>query len=49
MVIGVPKEIKTHEYRVAMTPPGVKTLVKDGHRVLCEPSLGEGSGFADQE
>ena len=49
MVIGVPKEIKTHEYRVAMTPPGVKTLVKDGHRVLCEPSLGEGSGFTDQE
>ncbi|MCK4910696.1 MAG: alanine dehydrogenase [Thermodesulfovibrionales bacterium] len=49
MVIGVPKEIKTHEYRVALTPANVKTLVSDGHGVLCEPALGEGSGFADAQ
>ncbi len=47
MIIGVPKEIKTHEYRVALTPANVKTLVADGHEVLCEPSLGMGSGFSD--
>ncbi len=49
MIIGVPKEIKTHEYRVALTPANVKTLVADGHNVLCEPSLGQGSGFADKQ
>ena len=49
MVIGVPKEIKAHEYRVALTPANVKTLVADGHSVLCEPTLGEGSGFADAQ
>lgn len=49
MIIGVPKEIKTHEYRVALTPANVKTLVADGHSVLCEPTLGQGSGFADAQ
>ena len=49
MIIGVPKEIKTHEYRVALTPANVKTLVADGHSVLCEPSLGQGSGFTDSQ
>jgi alanine dehydrogenase len=49
MVIGVPKEIKTHEYRVSVTPSGVRTLVSDGHRVLCEANLGIGSGFKDKE
>lgn len=47
MIIGVPKEIKTHEYRVALTPANVKTIVADGHTVLCEPSLGQGSGYPD--
>lgn len=47
MVIGIPKEIKPEEYRVAITPHGVRELVSEGHTVLCEPSLGEGSGFID--
>lgn len=47
MIIGVPKEIKKHEYRVSITPAGVKTLKADGHRVLVERSAGEGSGFPD--
>jgi alanine dehydrogenase len=49
MVIGVPKEIKTHEYRVAITPSGAAELIKDGHRVLIEESAGLGSGFGDEE
>ncbi|MBC7189215.1 alanine dehydrogenase, partial [Candidatus Aerophobetes bacterium] len=49
MVIGVPKEIKKHEYRVALTPAGVRTLRKYGHRVLIEKGAGEGSGFSDEK
>lgn len=49
MIIGVPREIKEHEYRVSMTPPGVSRLVKDGHRVVVETSAGTGSGFPDEE
>jgi alanine dehydrogenase len=49
MVIGVPKEIKAHEYRVALTPDGASALSGDGHRVLCERGLGKGSGFKDKE
>ncbi len=49
MIIGVPKEVKNHEYRVAMVPAGVKSLVADGHRVLVETSAGEGSGISDAE
>ena len=49
MVIGVPKEVKTREYRVAATPSGAAELTKDGHRVLIEKSAGEGSGFSDEE
>ena len=45
MIIGVPKEIKTGEQRVALTPAGVQTLVDHGHRVLIEPGAGVGSGF----
>jgi len=48
MVIGIPKEIKTHEYRVAITPYGVRELVSRGHRVLCQSTLGEDSGFSDE-
>lgn len=47
MIIGVPKEIKTNENRVAVVPAGVETLVGDGHKVLVETSAGEGSGFPD--
>ena len=48
MLIGVPKEIKTREYRVGMTPAGVRALVAHGHTVLVETSAGEGSGIADE-
>jgi alanine dehydrogenase len=47
MIIAVPREIKTREYRVGMTPAGVRTLVEDGHRVLVESGAGLGSGFDD--
>jgi len=49
MIIGTPKEIKDNEYRVGITPGGVRQLVKAGHRVLVETSAGEGSGFSDRE
>jgi alanine dehydrogenase len=48
MVIGVPKEIKDAEFRVALTPHGVKELCGRGHRVLVQQGAGEGSGFEDQ-
>lgn len=47
MVIGVPKEIKDHEFRVALTPHGVKELCDRGHRVVIQQGAGEGSGFSD--
>ena len=49
MKIGVPKEIKDNEYRVAMTPAGVDSLVRVGHEVVVEESAGQGSGIADEE
>jgi alanine dehydrogenase len=49
MIIAVPKEIKTREYRVGMTPAGARTLVEDGHRVLVESGAGLGSGVTDEE
>ncbi|MBD0305590.1 MAG: alanine dehydrogenase [Nitrospiraceae bacterium] len=49
MIIGVPKEIKDHEYRVSMTPDGVRTLCAAGHVVWIESTAGEGSGFSDEE
>lgn len=48
MVIGIPKEVKPHEYRVAVTPSGARELLASGHRVLCEEGLGQGSGFSDE-
>ena len=48
MIIGVAKEIKPHEYRVALTPDGVGQLIRDGHRVLVEHGAGSGSGFSDE-
>lgn len=49
MIIGVAKEIKKHEYRVAITPEGVRELRAEGHRVIVETSAGEGSGFSDED
>lgn len=49
MVIGVPREIKPGENRVALTPSGVEVLRQHGHTVLVERSAGSGSGFADVE
>jgi alanine dehydrogenase len=47
MVIGVPKEIKVDEYRVAVTPAGAETLVAAGHQLVFEEGAGIGSGFTD--
>jgi len=47
MLIGVPKEIKPDEYRVALTPAGAEMLVGAGHEVIVEQSAGLGSGFTD--
>ena len=49
MIIGVPKEIKNHEYRVALVPSGVHALVENGHKVLVERNAGSGSGIPDRE
>ena len=48
MIIGVPKEIKENEYRVALTPSDASMLVGAGHRVLIEYNAGKGSGFSDE-
>ncbi|MGH8944569.1 MAG: alanine dehydrogenase, partial [Acidimicrobiia bacterium] len=49
MIIGVPKEIKTEEHRVALTPVGVRELADAGHTVLIEKDAGEGSTIHDEE
>jgi alanine dehydrogenase len=49
MIVGVPKEIKQDEYRVAMLPVGVEELVRRGHRVFVETGAGLGSGIADHD
>ena len=49
MIIGLPKEIKDNEYRVGLTPAGVKTLSDYGHTVLVETKAGDGSGISDEE
>ncbi len=49
MIIGVPKEIKNNENRVAVTPAGVRELVAHGHRVYVQATAGNGSGFSDDE
>jgi alanine dehydrogenase len=49
MQVGVPKEVKNHEYRVAITPAGVRELTLRGHQVLVEQSAGVGSSIADEE
>jgi alanine dehydrogenase len=47
MIIGVPKEIKNHEYRVGLVPLGVESLTQRGHKVIIEKSAGAGIGVAD--
>src|SRR2546428_3738271 len=47
MILGVPKEIKDHEFRVGLTPDGARALVEAGHRVLVEAGAGAGSGLDD--
>jgi alanine dehydrogenase len=49
MIIGVPKEIKNNENRVALTPAGTQELVKRGHTVYVQNSAGVGSGFNDEQ
>ena len=49
MIIGVPKEIKNNENRVALTPAGVTEMVKRGHTVYVQATAGEGSGFTDED
>ena len=49
MIVGVPKEIKTDEYRVAMIPVGVEELTRAGHQVLIQAGAGQGSGISDDQ
>ncbi len=49
MIIGVPKEIKTHENRVALLPGGVTKMKRNGHDVMIEKGAGKGSGFPDEQ
>ncbi len=49
MIVGVPKEMKSDEYRVAMLPSGVEELVHAGHQVLVEHNAGAGSGISDDD
>ncbi|HQV96819.1 MAG TPA: alanine dehydrogenase, partial [Saprospiraceae bacterium] len=49
MIIGVPKEIKQSENRVALTPAGVMEFVSRGHQVYVQTNAGEGSGFPNDE
>jgi alanine dehydrogenase len=49
MIVGIPKEVKTDEFRVGATPLNVELLVKDGHKVLVQSCAGEGSGFRDAD
>ena len=47
MLVGVPKEIKNHEYRVGLTPAAVKEFVNNGHSVVVETNAGTAIGFTD--
>ena len=49
MRVGIPKEVKNHEYRVGMIPAGVHSLVEAGHEVVVERGAGDGSGIEDAE
>src|SRR5512138_1924320 len=49
MIIGVPKEIKTQEYRVALLPSAAYQLIKRGHHVIVERGAGAGAGYPDSD
>ncbi len=49
MTVGVPKEIKSHENRIALLPGGVNALKNNGHNVIIQKGAGEGSGFSDEQ
>jgi len=49
MIVGVPKELKDHEYRVAMLPSAAYQLIKRGHPVVVERNAGVGAGYPDAE
>jgi alanine dehydrogenase len=49
MKVGIPREIKNHEYRVAITPSGVHELARGGHQVVIEAGAGEGSSIPDED
>ena len=49
MKVGIPREVKTHEYRVAITPAGANELVSAGHQVYVEKEAGVGSAIPDEE
>ena len=48
MKIGIPKEIKNHEYRVSITPNSAQEIILQGHQVLIETQAGAGIGFSDE-
>ncbi|MBW2220567.1 MAG: alanine dehydrogenase, partial [Deltaproteobacteria bacterium] len=49
MKIGIPKEIKTRENRISLTPAGAAILTEKGHQVFVEKKAGSGSGFSDTD
>lgn len=49
MIVGVPREVKSDEYRVGLLPVGAEMLVRDGHTVIVETHAGEGSGYTDDQ
>lgn len=49
MILGIPREIKTEEYRVGLTPAGARELCRQGHEVLVQAGAGDGAGFGDGE
>ncbi|MFO7586458.1 MAG: alanine dehydrogenase, partial [Gemmatimonadota bacterium] len=49
MIVGVPKEIKANENRIALVPAGAEALVAAGHEVIIETGAGEGSNFPDEQ
>ena len=49
MKVGIPREVKNHEYRVAITPAGVHELVRHGHEVVIEQDAGVGSSIPDDD
>ena len=49
MRVGIPREVKDHEYRVGMIPAGVHALVQAGHQVMAQTGAGAGSGITDDD